>query len=112
MRRLLGLAFALTFAFSAPAAAKYYINKPLAEHDVRLVLHNNYGYTGTGVYCQPKRGRNEHVVSAGRVFYHRWTCGWATGEPGASCKGLMSIIGSDSESGFYYYRQWSRGEAC
>jgi hypothetical protein len=98
--------------FAAPSVAAYYVGKPVAEHYLRVLLHETYGYSNTGVYCQPKRGRNERVVKHGPVLYHRWSCGFYAGEPGDSCKGAISIVGSDSAAGFLYYRHGSSGEAC
>ncbi len=111
-----GVVAALTIAvglgFASPSMAAYYVGKPVAEHYLRVLLHETYGYSKTGVYCRPKQGSNERVVKHGRVLYHRWLCGFVAGEPGYSCKGAISIYGSDSAAGFLYYRHGSRGEAC
>lgn len=112
MTRTILAAIVVLLAAVPAADAAYYMNKPAAEHDLRLVLHSNYGYSNTGVYCRPKKGRNEHVRQGGRTLFHSWTCGFVAGEQGASCKGAMSIIGSDSRAGFYYQRHWSAGESC
>src|SRR4051794_37711868 len=95
--RFVALMIALaSFLVAAPVAgAAYYINKPLAEHDLRRVLHDVYYLSNTGVYCRPKKGANEHVAQGGQLLYHKWSCGFVAGEPGASCKGAISIYGSD-----------------
>jgi hypothetical protein len=112
MHRALALALLVTLALATPAHAAYYVGKPVAEHYLRLVLHDNYGYSNTGVFCRPKQGGNEHARKGSNTLYHRWACGFYAGEAGGSCKGSMSIIGSDGEGGFVYHRNWSVGEIC
>lgn len=99
-------------ALASPAMSAYFVGKPVAEHYLRVLLHDQYGYTNTGVYCRPQRGQNERHVKHGRVLYHRWLCGFYTGEDGASCKGAITIVGSDGGAGFRYYRHQSVGEIC
>ena len=96
---------------AAPSSAAYYVGKGVAEHYTRVLLHQ-YGYSNISVYCRPKQGFNEKYNKGGRMLYHRWLCGYYSGEPGYSCKGAVSIIGSDGSGGFRYYRHFSRGEAC
>jgi hypothetical protein len=98
--------------FAAPAMSAYYVGKSVAEHYLRVLLHEQYGYSNTGAYCRPQRGPNEKYVKHGRVLYHRWLCGFFAGESGYSCKGVISIVGSDESVGFRYYRHESSGEAC
>lgn len=98
-------------AAAASADAAYYVGRPVAEHYARQQLHS-YGYTYVGVYCQPQKGRNESYRKRGRVLWHKWLCSFAEGVRGDSCKGQLSIVGSDSGAGFYYLRHWSVGEDC
>jgi hypothetical protein len=97
---------------AATADAAYYVNKPVAEHYLRNLLHS-WDMTNTAVYCRPKRGKNESVMSSDGVrLWHKWSCGFVAGEPGYSCKGVVSIYGSDHGAGYYYFRHSTRGEAC
>lgn len=111
MKRLATVFAVALLAVPASADAAYYIGKPVAEHYARIQLHN-YGYTNVGVYCQPKKGKNENYNNHGHVLWHKWYCGFVEAEPGDSCKGTISIYGSDAGAGFYYYRHGSVGEDC
>lgn len=97
---------------TTPAFGAYYIGKRVAEHYMRDLLHDTYGYRQTGVSCRPKEGRNETYAKNGRLLYHAWFCGFYARNYGSTCKGLISIKGSDGAGGFVYFRHWSRGPGC
>jgi hypothetical protein len=109
VRLILLTALVGSLVTAAPAPAAYYVGESVAEHYLRTLLHDRYGYNQTGVACQPKRGRNETYVKNGRVLYHAWLCGFYARNYGDPCKGLISLKGSDGRGGFVFYRHWSRG---
>lgn len=113
MRKVVALvAVAGSLVLASTASSAYYTNRAGAEHYLRLLLHEQYGYKNTGVYCQPQKGRNERYAEEGKHLYHRWLCGFVSGTHDRSCKGAITIYGSDSSAGFMYYRHASRGESC
>jgi hypothetical protein len=112
MKRALVLALVVCSLSAASVAdAAYYVGQSVAEHYARQHLHS-YGYTYVATACRPQAGRNESYRKDGHVLWHKWLCGFAEGVRGDSCKGALSIVGSDSGAGYYYLRHWSVGEDC
>jgi hypothetical protein len=74
-----GIAAITVVGCASPAMSAYYVGKPVAEHYLRVLLHERYGYTNTGVYYRPQRARQGSYGKHGRVLYHRWLCGFVAG---------------------------------
>lgn len=110
----LAVACAISLGQGAQADAAYYVAREIAESYARQWMHQVWPGESTGAACRVKRGRDNERVRGrtGRWLYHKWTCGFYVGEPGAACKGHVSIYGSDGQYDFYYFRHESRGEIC
>lgn len=98
------LGVVLAAAMTSTAHAEYYVTERGAENRARdfVAWKYDFSYGEVAAACRPQ---GEYEADP-RYKYHRWVCGWSTGD----CEGQVLIVGSRGKG--RYYGRVLRGMRC